>query len=160
MLLYTTKEAIANRLRGRLTVGGPSLPFGPTTVDDNLIRQVGEQVEARVNAKLKGVYRLPLIGSHPVLTSAVEKLILCELLPVHSVEEEQSISSNQGVDRSYVGLVCRQGKAELEEILSGAIALEGESTLEVADGGAISNYSGVAQRLPIITRPDAGGIKW
>jgi hypothetical protein len=60
-LLYTTKEAIANRLKGRLTVGGSQVPFAPTTVDNNLLEQVGLQVEARVNARLGTVYKLPLL---------------------------------------------------------------------------------------------------
>lgn len=127
MLTLTTREAIANRLRGRLSVGGGQLPFGPSTVDDNLIEQVGEQVEARVFAKLRTIYKLPLTAVHPVLASIVEKLVVCDLMGVHFVGAEGS--SADGFGR----MMCDQGAKELEAILSGEVKLEGESPLETGD---------------------------
>lgn len=141
-LTYTTIEAIANRLRGRAVVGGAQSPFGPSTVDDNLLRQVGEQVEARVEARLRQVYRLPLQGSHPILASIVEKGVLCELLGVHSMGQQPT---EQG---SFGALMCRQFNDELAEVISGAINLQGEV---LAGGGGsvpLSNITLARQRRP------------
>jgi hypothetical protein len=165
MSLYTTKEAISDRLRGRVTVGGSPVPFAPSVADNTLIERVLGQVEARINAKLGRVYKLPLTlsdaGTAQLLASVTEKLACCEILMVHSSGDEQAVAGVVGVDRSYTGLLCRAGKDELEAILDGSIPLAGEETQIGEDGiVSISNYSRSKTRSPITTRADAGDVAW
>lgn len=162
-LLYTTKEAIANLLRGRLVVGGQQFPFGPTTIDDNLIEQIGAQVEAKLNAQLKTVFTLPLANpTSPILASIVEAGILCRLLPTHATGDELPTSGDVGVDRSFAGFYCKAYSAELQTLLSGTIALTGELPAVVPSSTIASNLTLAGQRAPIVspTRIDAGSIKW
>jgi len=123
VLTYTTVEAIALRLRGRLSVSASPGNFGPVQVDPQLIDQVGTQVESRINAQLSKVYRLPLRAAHPILASITEKGVLCELLAVHSVIPDQA---SGGVAASYRDLACRQFDAELQALLARSVELEGE----------------------------------
>jgi hypothetical protein len=162
-LLYTTKEAIANLLRGRLQVGGTQFPFGPTTVDDNLIEQIGAQVEAKLNAQLATVFRLPLAQpQNPILASIVEAGILCRLLPTHASGEELPTAGDVGVDRSFAGFYCKAYNAELQALLNGTIALEGELPATEPEPQIARNLTIAGQRAPIIstTRIDAGSIQW
>jgi len=123
-LTYTTTEAIALRLKGRLQLAGTPTPFGNTVADPALIEQVGTQVEARVNGVLRGVYRFPLRSvAHPELSSVVEKLVCCELLPIYYYGMENSTDGGQG------RLMCDQGKAELAALASGQTVLLGEALL-------------------------------
>lgn len=166
MSLYTTKEAISDRLRGRVTVGGSPVPFAPALADNTLIERVLGQVEARINAKIGKIYKLPLSladsGTAQLLASVVEKLTCCEILMVHSSGDEQAVAGTVGVDRSYTGLLCRAGKDELEAILDGSIPLTGEETQlgEEGVGATIANYSRSKTRSPITTRADAGDVNW
>jgi hypothetical protein len=156
-LTYTTKEAISNRLRGRLTVGGPQVPFAPTTVDDNLIVQVGEQVESRVNAQLKTVYKLPLkTPTNPILASIVEKGVICELMGTHYVGQEANPQDGYG------RMMCKQFQAELAEVVTGAIALDGEVPATGSPELEIGNLTVAGTRKPIVNknRMDAGTVKW
>lgn len=145
-LIYTDKQAIANRLRGRLAIGGAQAPFGATVVDDELIEQVGVQVESRINAQLGRVYQLPILlndTSKPILASVTEKLTICEIMGTHYVGAEGT--SEDGYGR----MMCRQGAEELQQILTGAIALEGATPIS-PDTGAVTatNYSSVRPRTP------------
>jgi hypothetical protein len=156
-LTYTTKEAIANRLRGRLTVGGPQMPFAPTTVDDHLIVQVGQQVESRVNAQLKAVYKLPLkTPTNPILASIVEKGVICELMGTHYVGQEAN--SQDGYGR----MMCKQFQEELAEVIGGAIGLEGEISATGSPQLEIGNLTVAGKRRAIVdkNRMDAGTVKW
>jgi phage gp36-like protein len=144
MLTYTTKEAIANRLRGRLVVGGTQVPFAPTTVDDNLIEQVATQVEALVDAKLKTVFRMPLTGTHAVLSSIVEKLVICEIMPTH----EQQNGGYGSQPKSFREIICAQGAAELEEVLSGMVPLDGEALASTGTTPISTNLTLAAKRTP------------
>jgi phage gp36-like protein len=146
---YTTLEAIANRLRGRLQVGGPALAFGNTVVDENLIQQVAAQVKGRMDARLKSVYQLPLKNlPNPLVASIQEKLIICELMGTHFVGQEGS------EEAGYGRMMCSQGATELKAVLDGEVVLEGEA---VGVGSEISaNYSLVLPRLP----GQAEGLQW
>lgn len=140
-LVYTTVSAISRRMRGRVDVGGLSLPFQPVSADDALIDQIGAQVEARVDAQLRSVYKLPLSGSHPHLTGIVEKLICGEILAIHSMGDEQVVSSDEGrvsSDRSYAGYLIRSANRELEAIVQGVTPLDGE-TLSTGDTSPPAN---------------------
>lgn len=166
MSLYTTKEAISDRLRGRVTVGGSPVPFAPQVADNTLIERVLGQVEARINAKIGKIYKLPLSladsGTAQLLASVTEKLTCCEILRVHSSGDEQSVAGVVGVDRSLAGNLCRAGESELQEILDGSIPLAGEETQlgEEGIGATIANYSRSKTRSQITTRSDAGDISW
>jgi hypothetical protein len=142
MLTYTTKTAIANRLRGRLTVGGPAVPFQPTTIDDNLIEQVGEQVEARVNARLGTIYQLPLLQSQPLLASIVEKGVICELMGVHFVGQEGTEAGGFG------RLMCSQFDQELTALLAGSVTLTGEVAINPAEATKSANLTLARPRTP------------
>lgn len=121
VLIYTTEAAIARRLKGRLQIGGTASPFGEQVIDPDLITQIGEQVEARVNAKLKQIYKFPLVStSHPELASIVEKMAIAELVPVYFSGNDSDQISNYGQ------LMAAQGGTELEAIASGDVQLDGE----------------------------------
>jgi phage gp36-like protein len=55
------------------------LALGNTVVDDDLLDQVGTQIEAKVNLYLQKAYTLPLSLPQPVVSEIVEKLVICEL---------------------------------------------------------------------------------
>jgi hypothetical protein len=157
-LLYTTTDAIARRLRGRLQVGGLDLPFQPTNVDDDLIAQIGDQVEAKVNARLRAVYKVPLSGQHPILAGIVEKLTCGEILATHMMGEEQITTGGNPSDRSYAGFLIRDAQKDLDAIASGDIPLDGE-TLATGDEAANSNARNVTlarKRTP----GTAEGVVW
>lgn len=150
-LKYTTVEAIGRKLKGRLSTGGAVNPFGSTVVDSELLQQVGEQVEAQVDAKLRGVYRLPLIGVHPVLAKVVEDGVICDLMATHFVGDGNNEPG--GFGRWH----CTQFQQGLNDILSGAVPLDGEtlSTGE-ADLPPSRNVSRAALRKP----GDAEKVVW
>ncbi len=144
MLIYTTTEAIHRRLSGRLSIGGGSAPYGKSSVDEDLLSQLGAQVEAKVEATLRGVYRLPLkaadednTSSRPIVASIVEKGVICELADVHFFQGEDG--------NSYGREMCRQFKSELEALASRSFILPGE--IEIAAGvGESANFAKAAQR--------------
>ena len=139
-LTYTTVEAIQRRLVARLQVGGVSHPMGPQTINLDLVNQIGEQVEARVNAKLGGVYQLPLTGPVPVVQSIVEKFILSELLPVHQVDDPKD---------SLRAIVRREAEKELKEVCEGIVTLEGQTLVTATTPSPVAtNFTGVSQRTP------------
>lgn len=160
-LTYTTIAAVGRRLKGRL--GVQSLPggYGPAVLDDELIDQVGEQVEARINARLRSLYKIPLQSSHPVLASITEKLIVCELMSSQALGEEQLLVGSNGQargDRSYAGVMCAQGAAELDLLLSGQVSLDGETlaTGEEATPTSSRNVSLASKRTPGV----AEAVEW
>lgn len=157
---YTTRKDIALSLEGRFTIGGGTSQFGPPVISDQLIDKVVEQVEAKVEAVLRKVYRLPLSGPQPLVASAVEKLVLCELFITHAIGEQQITSSTQGVDRSPAGAACRAGNNELQAIASGDVILPGETFIGGQDSAVLpSNFSGARVRSDLGTR-DARAINW
>ena len=156
MLTYTTTEAVGRRLRGRLETDGPLLAYGNPVVDPDLIEQVGAQVESRVEAKLRTVYKLPFKSVSPIVASIVEKLILCELIPVHFAAELASNADSPLL--GFAGLMCKQGGKELGELLSGEVTLSGEDLVS-GGGSALSGGLTVAKQRNV--RPlGAESIKW
>jgi hypothetical protein len=133
---YTSTQAIANRLRGRVAFGQSS-QFGVSQIDPALIDQVGDQVEARVDSSLGQVYQMPLAQPHLELASVVEKLVICEILGTHFVGQEANPSDGYG------RLMCAQGAAELEAIALASPPLTGESAIAapvagIAPAGSLS----------------------
>jgi hypothetical protein len=141
--LFTSKEAIAERLRGRIQVGGPSIALGQVVVNELLIERVITQVEARVLAALRQLYVTPLRQSHPQLASIVEKLAVAELLPVHDQAEAAA---------DFARLMYKQGSDELNAIASGDVMLQGEI-------GAIAPAS-IKPSFTRVGKRDNTGIKW
>lgn len=139
---YTSTSNIANRLRGRASLG-QSTPFGASQVDPDFIAQIGAQVEARVDAQLGQVYKLPLSGVHLPLASVVEKLVICEIMGTHYVGQEANPSDGFG------RMMCKMGADELAAIVNRDPPLPGEVQL---GGGTetpgVSNVSIAAQRIP------------
>lgn len=145
-LKYTTTESIARRLSGRLQVGGGGAPYGKSVVDEHLLEQVGLQIEARVEALLRGIYRLPLAAidptnttARPIVAAIVEKGVICELADVHFFQGEDG--------NTYGQSVCRQFKAELDAIATRQFLLPGEVAIAEIDDRA-TNFAAVAPRTP------------
>lgn len=145
-LTYTLTSNIQQRLKGRLSIGGAQSPFGQQSVDMDLLDQIGEQVEAKVNAILRQSYVFPLkaanpaeLESRPLIAAIVEKGVICQLADVHFFSGEDG--------SSYGRQMCKDFAAELAAIESGQIRLPGEVLL-TTNTLADSNYSGYAQRRP------------
>lgn len=139
-LTYTTIDAIALRLKGRLRVGGSPVAFGSTVADPALIEQVGTQVESRVNAQLRQIYKLPLRKTqHPELASIAEKLTIAELVPVYYYGQEPSL------DGSFGRLMKDQGEKELTDLGSGDVILEGEIFAQ-SPHSVVPNYTQAGRR--------------
>ncbi len=146
-LKYTTINAIARRLEGRLQLGGSQSPFGDKVVDDDLICQVAQQVEAKVDAWLRQIYVLPLQYPHKEVESVVEKLAIAELIPVHFTgSDSDSISS-------YGKLMYDEGMKEAKMLGSGDIQLENE-TLRYAPKSVVPN------RTRVITPKPKDPVNW
>ena len=163
-LTYTTTDAIARVLRGRLTVDNVFTP-GSNDVDADLIDQKGDQVEARINSRLSSVYRLPLTLSDPtaaaLMASVTEKLICCELLPVY-YPDMSDITTGTGTGQfdRYAANCCKAGAAELDLILSGVVTLEGEE-LAAGESAVLSrNVTVAGERSAVVGRKDAMEINW
>ena len=163
-LTYTNADNIARLLRGRAEVDNVFVS-GSLDIDHDLINQKGQQVEARVNAQLSSLYVLPLslsdTSTQRLMASIVEKLIVCELLPIYYPDLTDITSSGGGgqFDR-YAANMCKLGQSELQALLSSAITLEGE-TLAGGEEAVISKNVTVAGRRTALTdRSDAGAINW
>jgi hypothetical protein len=153
MLKYTTTEAIARRLRGRLQIGTVQAPYGATVVVDELLEQVGAQVEAQIDAILREVYKYPLNAeaedntqSRPILAAIVEKGVICELADVHFYQGEDG--------NSYGREMCKQYKAALDALRIGNPQLPGEVVKQVTELGG--SFTGAGIRVPGI----AEAIEW
>ena len=162
-LTYTTADNIARLLRGRAEVDNVFVT-GTVDVDHDLINQKGQQVEARVNAQLSSLYVLPLsladTSTQRLMASIVEKLIVCELLPIYYPDLTDITTSGGGQFDRYAANMCKLGQSELQALLSSAITLEGE-TLAGGEEAVISKNVTVAGRRTTLTdRSDAGAINW
>lgn len=140
MALYTTKEAIANRLSTRIQVGGIAATFGKTVVDSNLIDQVIPQVEGRVNGALRQRYCMPLkltsTDAMMAIASIVEKFVCAEILPVEYLEN--------GAEGGLRKILAKEAREELEAVLNGGVILPGECLTSTPEAG--SNWLKVGQR--------------
>lgn len=158
-MIYTTVEAIAARLAGRLQIGGEQIPFGVAKVSEDLLAQVLAQVEARINARIGQVYTLPLALSNPtakaLLASVAEKLVVAEVVPVHVAQGDSPVDN-------YGAEMRRQAESELSEILSGEIVLTGEAPVVAEQPtSTLTNQTIVARRKPLTDgRDDAYLVKW
>lgn len=107
---YTDSDAIARRLTGWAQVNAPATDFAETTITSDLIDQLIEQAEARVNRCLALRYTLPINGNKAYLAGIVEKLVLCQLL-------QQIFAGENPTQRSsYDHTICAQGERELKEL--------------------------------------------
>ena len=172
--LYTTAEAISDRLEKRLQVGGAQNAFGKSVLNDGLLNSTGAQVEARITAHLSRCYKTPLKMNNEqtrgLLASICEKGILAEILPPQFVGE-------YGKEGSLRKIVSDEFQAELEAICPGGLRLQGELLLADAntEGG---NHTQVGKKRPLHHRhpiegehhyrygygyhyrPDADSVKW
>ena len=159
-LLYTTEDAIFNRLRGRLTQDSV-FSQGTVDVDPGLLNQIGAQVESRVNARLSTLYRAPLVladaGTRALLSSIVEKLVCCELIPLYYPAQADDGTSPYD---NYGRNCCTQGAKELKDITDGLITLSGETPVGGPNTLIRRNVTAAARRLPVKGRPDAQQINW
>jgi hypothetical protein len=131
-LQFTTLEAINTRLRQRLQMGGTASAFGKSVIPDLETEQIAEQVEARVNLRLKSKYRLPLrlvdTDAQRAIASIVEKLVICDLISPNFTGVEPS--DEGGYIRSEF---CTQGAKELEQLMNSYI--NGEIAIGITIGG-------------------------
>ena len=145
MLKYTTVEAIARRLQSRLTISGTQTPFGPTVMGEELLDQVGGQIEARVDGVIRA--NSPLLPfnaavraiAKPVLAAVVEKGCVCEIGSVHfAASEEAAIFAKEQ---------CRQYEAALIELGTEVAGLPGNQQPQSPTATAYS-YSKALKRSP------------
>lgn len=121
-MIYTTTDNISRRLRGRLEVANTNLIPAATarTVDPNLIIQIGDQIEAKVNLALSQIYKLPIPQTSTqalkIIEGIVEKLIVSEIATTHF---QQTQSPELGGDAGFGAVLRKQAIQELEAILSG-----------------------------------------
>ena len=122
-MYYTTIKNIRRRLQGRLNVRDYNnlIPGAASKeVDNELIDQVGNQIEARLNLALAQIYLLPIPPEAEyaflVLESIVEKLVVSELATVHF---QQTQSPELGGDAGFGAILRKQAIEELEAILHG-----------------------------------------
>lgn len=123
MLEYTTPDAIALRLRGRLEfnqgISGSAFGqnLGAKQVDFQLYEQIGEQVEAKLNMALSMMYQLPIPQSaliaKKILSSIVEKFVVAEIASVHF---QQVQSAADGGDAGFGAVMLKQAKEECQNI--------------------------------------------
>jgi hypothetical protein len=123
MLKYTTPEAIALRLRGRLefnqsvTGGAFGQNLGAKQVDFQLYEQVAQQVEAKLNMALSMIYELPIpltaVDAIKILASIVEKFVVAEIASVHF---QQVQSATEGGDAGFGAVMLKQAKEECQVI--------------------------------------------
>jgi hypothetical protein len=132
-MIYTTIEKINTRLRQRLQLGGTATAYGRSVMPNPEIEQIADQVESRVNLRLKAKYQLPLNFTDPdaqkALASIVEKLVACDILAPNFSGIEPS--DEGGYIRSEF---CMQGSKELEDLMKSYI--DGEIAIGVTIGAA------------------------
>ena len=151
MPIYTTPEAIARRLEGYADPSSTGSAFDSSPVSPELITQVTDQVEARVTQVLSQRFVMPLKKTHTVVSSCVEKLIVCELLAQLYVGQDPSESGGYG------SLMCKQGIDELEKLKSALLddeQLLGGATLTIA--GPVAK----ARSLPPLPEGETKRIQW
>ena len=145
MLLYTTNAKLNTRLKQRLQLGGVASTFGRSVIPEPEVEQIAEQVEARVNMRLKSKYRLPLrltdADAANAISSIVEKLTICDLIAPYFA----------GVDPSQEGgyirdQFCVQGNRELDELIDSVI--DGEIAIGVTSNSQL--------RSPVVGKRSGG----
>ena len=122
ILKYTTTDDIRRRLRGRLEVQGGGLYKGAAAaiVDNELIEQIGQQIETMVELGLGQIYKLPIpytaTYAMQLIKSIVEKLIISEIAVTHF---QQLQSAELGADQGFGAVLKKQAVEQLEMIMHG-----------------------------------------
>lgn len=151
MGIYTDATRINRRLANRLTTGA-STAFGLTQVDPTFLVDVIDQVEARVNGRLRLKFSVPISDTEliKIVRGIVEKYVICEVLPTYFANTEESQEGGFGA------LMCEQAEDELEQLLSGDIEVSEPSE----ESSVLSNYSQSALYSPSRSNRDAQSIVW
>lgn len=118
-MAYTTIQAIARRLRGRLSTEAATA-FGVGQIESALLTQVLDQTEAYIDARLATRYALPITSARllVILAEITELLVICKVMPIHfaNIEESQ--------EGGYGALCCEQGNKLLDELLNGDLDVD------------------------------------
>lgn len=119
MLTYARIDAIAKRLQGRIAVS-ENLDIGllgvtGTTIGTDLVNLIGEGVEDMMKIYLSMVYVMPLLNSHPFLSTIAEKLICAEIYLTCFPTQGES-SDNQD---SYTSVLRTQALNEFQILFDG-----------------------------------------
>lgn len=138
-LTYTTAEAIARRLRGRLRIPTATMnPMQPPanitqqTVDPDLIEDVASQVENKIDMILGQIYEMPLANKHPILAGIVERLVVADIMLTHF---QSSSSPELGGDAGFGQLMYKKAQEDLAMLVAGHnIALAGVPTPPTSPG--------------------------
>ena len=102
---YTNVDSIRRRLRSRLKIDFLGLPnpyqnqeIATKSIDDEVILDVLEDAESYLDNFLSLVYVLPLINKHRILQTAVDSLVIADLMSIHfSNFSENTDGSKYGV---------------------------------------------------------------
>ena len=102
---YTSVESIQRRLRSRLKIDFFSIPspysnqeIVSKSIDDSTILDVIEDCESYLDNFLSLVYVLPLLNKHRILQTAVDSLVIADLMSIHfSNFSENTDGSKYGV---------------------------------------------------------------
>jgi len=121
---FTTTDAIARRLRGRLEIQGQMPAFGSnlgaSQIDVELLDQVGNQVEADFNAIAKMIYVWPppvsAIAARQIVAGIIERLVISELAQTHF---QQSQSPEMGGDAGFGAVMRKQAFEQIQKYFGG-----------------------------------------
>ena len=124
VLKYTSIENIARRLRGRLNVNVTKSPglvnAASGTVDTELILQVAEQIETKLELALGQIYEIPIpqtaTSALQILSAIAEKLIVSEIALTHF---QQQVNPETGADMGFGSALRKQAFEEAEMIFGG-----------------------------------------
>lgn len=144
VLKYTTVEAIERRLDGRIKFDGYQEDFGGTTICSDLVEQIGQQIEAKVNEVLGRRWVMPLKwmptelqSTHPQLSMLVESGVVCQILSQYYLDQ---MPSEQGGNTPSI---CKIYFNELKVLQT--IMLEGETLIQPSNHTAYGRpFSGQA----------------
>ena len=151
-LKYTTSDAIQRRLDGRLQVDGQQTTWGDSVISSELVEQIGEQVEAKIDEILRRKWVMPLTGTHPQLAMIVELGCVCQLLSQHFLSQTPSETGG------YTPQACSLYKAEIKGLSD--LMLPGETLLQPAtqtSTGRVYASQAIAVRG---VAPDVKAVEW
>jgi hypothetical protein len=119
---YTTLEKITRRLKGRVADPASASLFDSSTYSEDLVIQIVDQVEARIDQTLKSLYTFPLDSSNDSILGEITELgCICQLLPTYQILETTNPSDNFQV------FSCKRFDKYLEELASGSLKLNGDT---------------------------------